>query len=208
MKDGNKRLEVSRVIGPLEALISALKKLPGVGDKTATRYAFSILNADPAEVSELVAAIRDVKAKLKLCSTCFHLTEEDPCGICADPRRDPTRVCVVETPLDLLAVEKGGTFRGVYHVLHGVLSPLDAIGPEDVRLAELIDRVRDQDVKEVIIALNPTVEGEATASFIRDQLKDRDVVVSRIAYGIPVGSSLEYAYPLTLSRALENRVKL
>lgn len=196
------------MIGPLETLITALKKLPGVGDKTATRYAFSILNAEPAEIRGLVAAIQDVKAKLRLCSTCFHLTDVDPCSICADPRRDRTRVCVVETPLDLLAVEKGGTFRGVYHVLHGVLSPLDAIGPEDVRVAELVNRVRDQGISEVIVALNPTVEGEATASFIRDQLKDQDVVVSRIAYGIPVGGSLEYADPLTLSRALENRVKL
>lgn len=196
------------MIGPLEALINTLKGLPGVGEKTATRYAFYILNAKNKEIQELINAIKNVRAKLRLCSTCFHLTDVDPCAICSDPRRDGSRICVVETPLDLLAVEKGGNFKGLYHVLHGLLSPLDAIGPEDIRLRELIDRVRNEDVKEVILALNPTVEGEATATFIRDQLKDSGAAVSRIAYGIPVGSSLEYADPLTLTRALENRTKL
>ena len=196
------------VTGPLEALIKALKGLPGVGEKTATRYAFYILNAKNKEIQELTNAIKNVRAKLRLCSTCFHLTDVDPCAICSDPRRDTSRICVVETPLDLLAVDKGGNFNGLYHVLHGLLSPLDAIGPEDIRLRELIDRVWNGDVKEVILALNPTVEGEATATFIRDQLKDSGAAVSRIAYGIPVGSSLEYADPLTLTRALENRTKL
>jgi recombination protein RecR len=196
------------VIGPLEALIKALKALPGVGEKTATRYGFYILNAKNKEIQELINAIKNVRAKLRLCSTCFHLTDVDPCAICSDPRRDASRICVVETPLDLLAVEKGGNFRGLYHVLHGLLSPLDAIGPEDIRLRELLDRVENEDVKEVILALNPTVEGEATATFIRDQFKDSGAAVSRIAYGIPIGSSLEYADPLTLTRALENRTKL
>jgi len=196
------------VIGPLETLITALKRLPGVGEKTATRYAFYVLNAEKQEIEALLGAIRDVKAKLRLCSVCFHLTDVDPCSICSDPRRDTSRICVVETPLDLLAIEKVGHFRGLYHVLHGLLAPLDAIGPEDIRLAELVQRARDDQVKEVILALNPTVEGESTASFIRDQLKSAHVVISRIAYGIPIGGTLEYADPLTLARALENRTEL
>lgn len=196
------------MVGPLDALVRALKRLPGVGEKTATRYAFSILHADEEEVRELVKAIKNVKEKLRLCSTCFHLTDVDPCTICADPRRDSKGLCVVETPVDLMAVEKAGHFRGRYHVLHGVLSPLDAIGPEEIRLTELIQRVRKEEIAEVILALNPTVEGEATASYIRDQLKSTGTTVSRIAYGIPVGGSLEYADPLTLTRALDNRKEL
>jgi recombination protein RecR len=196
------------VIGPLEALIKALKRLPGVGEKTATRYAFYMLDAPAEEIRELVQAIRDIKAKLKLCSTCFHLADSDPCAICADPRRDASRICVVETPLDLMAIEKGGHFRGLYHVLHGLLSPLDAVGPRDIRLAELLQRVQRDKIAEVILALNPTVEGEATGIFVADHLKESGVEVSRIAYGIPVGSSLEYTDPLTLARALENRTEL
>ena len=196
------------MIGPLEALIRALKRLPGVGEKTATRYAFSILDAPAEEIRELVQAIRDVKANLKLCSTCFHLTDSDPCAICSDPRRDASRICVVETPLDLMAIEKGGHFRGLYHVLHGLLAPLDAIGPGDIRLQELLQRVQRDKTAEVILALNPSVEGEATGIFIADHLKKSGTAVSRIAYGIPVGSSVEYTDPLTLARALENRTEL
>jgi len=196
------------VIGPLDTLIQALKRLPGVGEKTATRYAFYVLNAEKKEIEALLGAIRDVKAKLRLCSICFHLTDVDPCSICSDPRRDVSRICVVETPLDLLAIEKAGHFRGLYHVLHGLLAPLDAIGPEDIRLAELLRRATDENVSEVILALNPTVEGESTAHFIRDQLKGVQIEVSRIAYGIPIGGTLEYADPLTLTRALNNRTKL
>lgn len=196
------------MVGPLEALIKALKRLPGVGEKTATRYAFSILHTADDEVRELLTAIRNVKEKLRLCSTCFNLTDVEPCTICADPRRDSTRLCVVETPVDLMAIEKAGHFRGRYHVLHGVLSPLEAIGPEEIRLKELIQRVRKEEIAEVILALNPTVEGEATASYIRDQLKESGTTVSRIAYGIPIGGSLEYADPLTLTRALDNRKEL
>lgn len=196
------------MIGPLDALIKALKRLPGVGEKTATRYAFYILNADDSEIRDLTTTILNVKEKLRLCSRCFHLTDTDPCLICSDKRRDARRICVVETPLDLMAVEKAAHFRGLYHVLHGVLSPLDAIGPEDIRLSELIDRVKSEQIAEVIVALNPTVEGEATATYIRDRLKDTGVLVSRIAYGIPIGGSLEYADPLTLTRALDNRKEM
>lgn len=196
------------MISPLEKLIKCLKKFPGVGEKTATRYAFFILNANPGEIDDLIKAIETVKKDLRLCSRCFHLTDQDLCDICRDQRRDESRICVVESPLDLMAVEKSGQFKGVYHVLHGVMSPLDGIGPEEIRLTELVSRVKQNGVKEVILALNPTVEGEATASFIRDQLKETGVSVSRIAYGIPVGGSLEYADPLTLFRAFEHRTKI
>jgi recombination protein RecR len=196
------------VVGPLERLIRAFKRLPGVGDKTATRYAFALLRAGQDEVQELVTAINDVRLNLRLCSTCFHLTDVDPCTICSDPRRDSTRLLVVETPLDLMAVEKAGTFKGMYHVLQGVLSPLDAIGPDDIRITELVDRVASGEISEVILALNPTVEGESTANYIRTRLKDTSATVSRIAYGIPIGGSLEYTDPLTLSKALDDRQKL
>ena len=196
------------MIGPLEILVKALKRLPGVGEKTATRFAFYMLNAKKEEIGELIRAIRDVKEKLSLCSRCFHLTDVDPCPICSDSKRDASRLCVVETPLDLMAIEKAGHFKGLYHVLHGLLSPLDAIGPDDIRFSELLERVQKDKIAEVILALNPTVEGESTAGYIRDRLKDSGTIVSRIAYGIPVGGSLEYADPLTLSRALDNRKEL
>jgi recombination protein RecR len=193
------------MVGPLDDLIKVLKRFPGVGEKTATRYAFYILNAGKEEIQALVRAVKDVKDRLRLCSQCFHLTDHDPCDICSDVRRDSSRVCVVETPLDLMAVEKSAHFRGLYHVLHGVLSPLEGIRPADIRVAELLARVEKNQCTEVILALNPTVEGESTASYIQEQLADVDVVVSRIAYGIPVGGTLEYADPLTLTRALNNR---
>ncbi|MDA8406999.1 MAG: recombination mediator RecR [Deltaproteobacteria bacterium] len=193
---------------PLEKLINSLKKFPGVGEKTATRYAFFILNADRSEIDDLLKSIEIVKRDLRLCSRCFHLTDEDLCNICRDNRRDASRLCVIESPLDLLAIEKSGQFKGIYHVLHGVMAPLDGIGPGEIRLNELLERVKQERIGEVILALNPTVEGEATASFIKDRLKDTKVIVSRIAYGIPVGGSLEYADPLTLGRALEHRTKI
>lgn len=195
-------------MGPLETLIHALKRLPGVGEKTATRYAFYALNAGEDEIKGLLSAVRDVREKLRLCEECLHLSETSPCEICASATRDRSRVCVVETPMDVVAMEKGGVFRGLYHVLHGLLAPLDAVGPEDIRIAELIRRVDKGGLTEVILALNPTVEGESTAGYLGDLLKPRAVKVSRIAYGIPVGGALEYADPLTLARALENRVTM
>jgi recombination protein RecR len=194
--------------GPLETLIAALKRFPGVGEKTATRYAFYILNERKNEIQDLIDAIRDVKQKLRLCSTCYNLTDRDPCAICSDRKREKSRILVVETPLDLIAVENSRIFHGIYHVLHGVLSPLDAIGPEDIRLAELINRAQSGRIKEIILALNPTVEGESTATYIRDQLQDISVKVSRIAFGIPIGGALEYADPLSLSVALDNRKEI
>jgi recombination protein RecR len=194
--------------GPLERLIRALKKLPGVGEKTATRYAFHFLNTDIKEIDLLVSALRQLKEDLKLCSICFNLTETEVCEVCSNARRDVSRICVVETPLDLMAIEKAGYYKGLYHVLHGVLSPLDAIGPDDIKLPELIKRIEQNGIAEIIIALNPTVEGEATASHIRDRLQGKSVKITRIAYGIPMGGSLEYSDPLTLSKAFENRSEL
>ncbi len=194
--------------GPLLALIRALKHLPGVGEKTATRFSFHILNAPQGEILELIRSIEDVKQKLKLCSICFNLAEAENCAICSDPKRDDSRICVVETPVDLMAIEKSGVFRGLYHVLHGLLAPLESIGPDDIRVVELVDRANRDVVKEVILALNPTVEGESTSTFIRDQLQESGVKVSRIAYGIPVGGSLEYTDPLTFGHALQNRKEL
>jgi len=193
---------------PLNRLIAALKQLPGVGEKTAVRYAFHILNADPEDVRELVESIKRVREELRLCSSCFNLTDIDPCAICSDPKRDTRKLCVVETPLDLLSVEKSGRFKGVYHVIHGLLSPLEAIGPDDIRLKDLVDRVQSGGIEEIILALNPTIEGEATANYLAEKVRSKNLKVSRIAYGIPIGGSLEYADPLTMSRALENRTEL
>lgn len=179
-----------------------------MGERTAARYAFHFLNAPPEEIRRLVTAIQDVRKNLRLCSSCFNLTEVDPCAICSNAKRDHASFCVVETPQDLMSLEKTGLFRGVYHVLNGLLSPLDGIGPEDIRIPELLERIRAQGSGEVILALNPTAEGEATASYIRDKLKNAKFKVSRIAYGIPVGSALEYTDPLTLARALESRQEL
>ncbi len=193
------------MVTPLESLIKALKKFPGVGEKTATRYAFHILNADRAEIEELVRVINLVKDSLKLCSRCFNPTDMDPCAICRDSRRDSTKMCVVETPIDLIAIERSGLFRGTYHILHGTLSPLDAVGPRDIRLMELLERAKTEKPSEIILALNPTIEGEATASYIAAKLKGLGVTVSKIAYGVPIGGVLEYVDPLTLGRALDNR---
>lgn len=191
--------------GSLETLIKALRKLPGVGEKTATRYAFYILNANQEEIQDLVTSMREVRQKLRLCSSCLNLSDRDLCGICSDPKRDTSRICVVESPLDVMAMEKTAFFRGVYHVLHGALSPLDAVGPDDIRFRELVARAQAGGITEVVLALNPTVEGEATAAYIGERLKQLGISVSRIAYGIPVGGSLEYTDPLTLTRAFENR---
>ncbi len=196
------------MVTPLESLIKALKKFPGVGEKTATRYAFHILNANRVEIEDLVRIINLVKDSLKLCSRCFNPTDMDPCAICRDSRRDNSRICVVETPIDLIAIERSGLFRGLYHILHGTLSPLDAVGPRDIRLLELLERARNESPSEVILALNPSIEGEATASYIAAKLKGIGVKASKIAYGVPIGGVLEYVDTLTLGRALDNRKEL
>jgi recombination protein RecR len=190
---------------PIARLCDRLGRLPGIGEKTAQRLAFYILRAEPAYAHELAQAILDVKAKIQLCSLCCNLTELDPCGLCADARRDRALLCVVAQPTDLLAVERTG-FRGRYHVLHGVLSPLDGVGPDDLRIAELLRRLEgDARPSEVILATSPNVEGEATALYLAKLMKPLGVRVTRIATGVPIGGELEYADQVTLSRALESR---
>lgn len=190
---------------PIDQLIEALTKLPGIGRKTASRLAFHILRRSRSEVEELARAILDVKEKIRLCSICFNLTDEDPCAICRDPQRRSSVLCVVEGPNDLAAIENTGEFRGRYHVLHGAIAPLDGIGPEELKIRELVERIPREGVEEVILALNPTVEGGATALYLTDLIKPTGIKVTRIAYGIPIGSEIEYADGLTLSKALEGR---
>jgi recombination protein RecR len=183
-------------------LIRALTKLPGVGEKTATRLAFHVLRAPSELADELAQALVEVKAKIRLCSTCMNLTEVDPCALCADPRRDPRLICVVASPPDLYAIERAGGFRGRYHVLHGVLSPLEGVGPDDLRIKELLGRLP---AEELIIATSPNVEGEATALYLAKVCKPLGVRVTRIASGLAVGGELEYADGVTISRALDAR---
>lgn len=193
---------------PLTLLVQRLARLPGIGEKTATRLAFFILRSPEKYAQELGQAIMDLKAKLKPCSVCFHLTEQDPCAICEDPRRDSSTICVVAQPQDLLAIERTGAFRGRYHVLHGVLSPLDGIGPEDLHIKELLQRLTDAPVEELILATSPNVEGDATALYLARLIKPLGVHVSRIASGVPIGGDLEYTDEVTLNRALESRRQL
>jgi recombination protein RecR len=190
---------------PIQRLILRLARLPGIGEKTATRLAFHILRAPEAHARELAAAILEVREKIRLCSVCCTLTEDDPCAVCSDARRDAQILCVVGQPTDLLAVERSGQYRGRYHVLHGVLSPLDGIGPEDLRIGELIRRLGADGPGEVILATSPNVEGEATAMYLARLIKPLGVRVTRIASGVPIGGELEYVDQVTLTRALEGR---
>jgi recombination protein RecR len=190
---------------PIAKLIRELQRLPGVGEKTATRFALHVLKAPTAEALALAAALTDVKEKIRPCSSCFQLTEADPCDLCRSPRRDRRLICVVEDQASLLAVEKARSFMGLYHVLGGHLSPMDGVGPDDLRIRELTERVRSQGVEEVILATNPDVEGEATALYLKRALEPLGVRLTRIARGVPVGGDLEFADALTLGRALEGR---
>ncbi|MEP6654296.1 MAG: recombination mediator RecR [Myxococcales bacterium] len=190
--------------GPIARLVQQLGKLPGVGEKTAARLAFFILRAPPEDAAALAAAIIEVRQKIRFCSICCDLTDRDPCGICADARRDGGVVCVVAQPQDVVAVERAGGFRGRYHVLHGLLAPLDGIGPEDLRVSELIRRCGDG-ISEVILATSPSVEGEATAMYIAKTLRPLGIRTTRIATGVPMGGELEYADQVTLARAIDGR---
>ena len=189
--------------GPVERLITEFSKLPGIGPRTAQRLTFHLLRQRPDDVLPLAAAIVEVKEKIGFCTRCFNLAEGELCTICADPRRDPAVLCVVEQPFDVVTIERTREFRGYYHVLGGALSPIDGVDPEDLHLSELLARV-DEDVNEVIVATNPTMTGEATAMYIADLLPER-VRVTRLASGLPVGGDLEYADELTLGRALAGR---
>ena len=190
---------------PVARLIEALHRLPGIGPKSAQRLTYHLLRAPEAEARALAQAIVELKEKITLCSTCQNVTEVDPCGICAAPQRDQSTICVVEEPLDILALERTHGYRGLYHVLHGVISPVDGVGPEDLKLNELVARLRNGAVQEVIMATNPNLEGEATAMYVSRLLSPLDVRVTRLARGLPMGADLEYADDLTLTRALENR---
>jgi recombination protein RecR len=190
---------------PISRLIQELTKLPGVGAKTASRLAMHILRSSREDAENLAGAILEVKEKIRLCSLCFNLTDQDPCRICQDPRRDGEVICVVSGPEDLMALEKSGSFRGLYHVLHGVLSPLEGVGPKDLRISELLSRLQGGKVKEVILATNPSVEGEATAQYLSQIIKPLGIRVTRIARGVPMGGDLQYIDEATLSKSLENR---
>lgn len=193
---------------PLGKLIQELSKLPGVGGKTAQRLAFHILSMEDKEAEQLAYAITEAKHKMRYCSVCGNLTDSDPCEICTDKSRRQDVICVVESPKDVMAMERIREFDGLYHVLHGAISPMDGIGPEDINLKSLIVRLREKDVKELIIATNPNIEGEATAMYIARLIKPAGIKVSRIANGIPVGGDLEYADEITLLKALEGRREL
>jgi recombination protein RecR len=189
----------------VEALVEALTRLPGVGRKSAQRLAFHLLKVPREEALALASAIRAVKEQVHTCSTCGNFTEEDPCLICRDEKRRRDVICVVEQPMDVLAIESSGGFRGQYHVLRGALNPLENVGPDDIRARELLERVQYGEVREVILATNPNPPGEATAHFLADLLKDTTVAVTRIARGIPVGGDLEYSDQATLARAIQGR---
>lgn len=193
---------------PLEILINELSKLPGIGGKTAQRLAFHILSLDEKEVTQLAKALTGAKEQMKYCSVCGNLTDTDPCRICSDPARRQDVICVVESPRDVMAMERIREFNGLYHVLHGVISPMEGIGPEDINLKSLITRLQASDVQELIVATNPNIEGEATAVYIARLIKPAGIKVSRIAHGIPVGGDLEYADEVTLLKSLEGRRQL
>jgi recombination protein RecR len=195
------------LIAPVARLIEEFSRLPGIGQKTAQRLAYHVLRTQPEEARALAAALVAVKDEVAYCSVCCNITEvgHDPCAICDDTRRDASRICVVEEPLDVLAIERTGEFRGLYHVLHGAISPIDGIGPERIRARELIERVRRGGIDEVILATNPNLEGEATAMYLADLLAPHVAMVSRIARGLPVGGDLEYADDVTLIRSLQGR---
>ncbi|MCK0473937.1 recombination mediator RecR [Halalkalibacter sp. APA_J-10(15)] len=193
---------------PIAKLIEGFMKLPGIGPKTASRLAFFVLDMKEDDVLDFAKALVNAKRNLTYCSNCHHITDIDPCRICEDQSRDKSVVCVVQDAKDVIAMEKMKEYRGLYHVLHGAISPMDGIGPEDVKIPELLKRLQDDTIQEVIIATNPTIEGEATAMYMSRLIKPTGIKVTRIAHGLPVGGDLEYADEVTLSRAIEGRREL
>lgn len=196
---------MSKFIPAISRLIDEFAKLPGVGKKSAQRLAFYVINMDQSQAVNFAEAILDVKRKVRYCDRCFNLTDQDICDICSNQKRDQHLMCVVETPRDLIAIENTKEFHGYYHVLHGAISPMEGIGPNEIKIKELIIRLQNDETKEIIIATNPTIEGEATAMYISKLLKGTDILVTRLAHGIPVGGDLEYADEITLARSIENR---
>lgn len=193
---------------PVVRLIDELARLPGVGPKTASRLAFYFLRAADDQALDLAAALQELKSSTQLCSICYNITEADPCPVCGDPARNPGLICVVEEPLDVVAIERSRAFDGRYHVLHGAISPVEGIGPEDLRIGELVDRVAQGGIDELIIATNATLEGDATSLYLQRRLAHSGVKMSRLARGLPMGGDLEYTDEVTLGRALEGRQEL
>ncbi|TET97865.1 MAG: recombination protein RecR [Anaerolineales bacterium] len=195
---------------PVERLVEAFARLPGIGPKTASRLTYFLLRAPEGESLELAEALQEMRTQTRFCSLCFNITsnDADPCLICSDTGRDSSKICLVEEPLDVLALERTGEYSGRYHVLHGALSPIEGIGPDDLRIAELIDRIQEGTIEELIIATNPTLEGEATAMYIKQSLEGNDVRITRLARGLPSGGDLEYADITTLSQALQGRSEI
>ena len=189
-------------------LVDEFSRLPGIGPKTASRLTYYLLRAPVEQVRALGDAVLQLRERIQFCSRCYNITELDPCPVCADVRREQHSICVVEEPLDVLAIERTGEYRGLYHVLHGAISPVEGIGPEDLRVRELVERVKREPITEVILATNPSLEGEATAMYIRRQLYSSNVRITRLARGLPMGGDLEYADAITLARALEGRQEM
>ncbi|MBZ4647565.1 MAG: recombination protein RecR [Clostridia bacterium] len=196
---------MSYYVAPLARLIEEFEKMPGIGHKTAQRLAFHVLSLSPSAIANLIDAIQGAKSRMTYCSVCQNLTDINPCAVCSSEKRDAGTICVVENPRDVIAMEKTREYNGVYHVLHGAISPMEGIGPEDIRIKELLNRVKDGNVKEVIMATDPNIEGEATAMYISKLLKPLGIKVTRIAHGIPIGGDLEYADEVTITKAIEGR---
>ena len=192
----------------IEKLIESFEKLPSIGHKTAVRLAFHMLDLNKEDTDEFINSIINAKTNLKYCNSCYNISDTDPCPICSSPKRDSSIICVVEDVRDIMAMERTHEFKGVYHVLHGTISPMNGIGPEDIKIKELLNRIGSGDIKEIIIATNPRVEGEATAIYLSKIIKPLGIKVTRIAHGIPVGGDLEYTDEITLSKALEGRREL
>ena len=193
---------------PISKLMDSFMKLPGIGPKTAGRLAFFVLSMKEDTVMDFAKALVDAKRNLRFCSVCGHITDIDPCHICQDQSRDRSLICVVQDPKDVIAMEKMRDYQGLYHVLHGAISPMDGVGPEDINVPSLLTRLQDEEVEELILATNPTIEGEATAMYISRLIRPSGIMTTRIAHGLPVGGDLEYADEVTLSRALEGRREL
>ncbi len=192
----------------VQQLIDSLARLPGIGPKSASRLTFYLLRAGDEQALDLAAALQEMKELTQFCSICFHITEDDPCQICTDAGRDQTMLCVVEEPLDVMAIERSRAFNGRYHILHGAISPVEGVGPEDLKIEQLVRRVQEGDFAELILATNPTLEGESTALYIQRRLADTGVKMTRLARGLPVGGDLEYTDEITLGRALDGRQEL
>ncbi len=199
---------LSTIPRPVQILIDELSRLPGIGPKTASRLTYFLLRQPPEQSKSLAEALVEMKERTRFCSICFNMTENDPCPVCSDKAREASVLCVLEEPLDVIAIEKTRVFKGRYHVLHGAISPVDDVGPDDLRIKELLNRLRDNKVREVIIATNPSYEGEATAMYLQKQIAPLGLKVTRLARGLPVGGDLEYADETTLARALEGRSEM